>query len=80
MHNIQAPSKPQSKIQKFKKNKRAFYSLIIFTIILFFTLIVELYSNNKPILVKYNDAYYFPIIKLILKLLLEGILKLKLII
>ena len=52
-----------SKIAKFKQNKKAFYSLILFSIIFFLSLIVEIYTNDRPILVKYQDNYYFPIFK-----------------
>lgn len=47
----------------FKKNKRGFYSLIIFMLLFVTSLFAELLSNDKPFLVKYNDEYYFPIIK-----------------
>ena len=55
-------SRANHKIQKFKQNKRAFYALILFLVILFLSLIVEFYANDQPILVKYQDNYYFPII------------------
>jgi len=47
----------------FRKNKRGFYSLIIFMLLFVTSLFAELLSNDKPFLVKYNDEYYFPIIK-----------------
>ncbi len=49
--------------QKYKKTKRAYYSLIIFLTIFSFSLIFELISNDKPILIKYDNNFYFPIIK-----------------
>lgn len=46
---------------KFKQNKRAYYSAFLFIIICVFTLSFDFISNDKPILVKYNGSYYFPI-------------------
>lgn len=47
----------------FKANKRAFYSLIIFSLLFFISLFAEFIANNKPILVQYQQSYYFPIFK-----------------
>ena len=52
-----------TKWQKFKKNKKSFYSLIIFLAIFILALLAPLYSNDKPVLVKYEQQYYFPIFK-----------------
>jgi microcin C transport system permease protein len=49
--------------QKFKKNHRGYYSLIIFLAIFILTIFAEIFANDKPLLIKYNDDYYFPIIK-----------------
>lgn len=49
--------------QRFKSNRRGFVSLWIFAILFVFSLFAELLSNDKPILVYYEGAYYFPIIK-----------------
>lgn len=53
----------QRQIATFKANKRAFYSLIIFSILFFISLFAELIANNKPIMVQYQQSYYFPIFK-----------------
>ena len=50
------------KILNFKNNKRGLYSLYFLFIILFITLPAEFIANDKPLLVKYNNDYYFPII------------------
>ncbi len=50
-------------IKKFKKNKRAYYSLIIFSVIFIISLLAELIANNTPLIVKYKNKLYFPIIK-----------------
>lgn len=49
--------------RKFRRNRRGFYSLIIFSILFFISLGAELVSNDKPFLVYYQDKFYFPIFK-----------------
>lgn len=46
----------------FKKNKRAYVSLCLLGIIFFISLFSELIANNKPLIVKYNNDYYFPVL------------------
>lgn len=53
----------QQQISTFKANKRAFYSLIVFGILFFISLFAEFIANDKPILVQYQQSYYFPIFK-----------------
>ena len=50
------------KFNKFKKNKRAFYALILFAIVFVLSLFSELIANDKPLIVKYKNNYYFPIV------------------
>ena len=50
------------RLKRFKNNKRAFISLIIFTFLFIVSLFAELIANDKPIIVNYNDKYYFPIL------------------
>lgn len=47
----------------FRKNKRGFYSLIIFTFLFFATLFAEIIANDKPVIVSYDEQLYFPIFK-----------------
>jgi microcin C transport system permease protein len=52
----------RSKIwQRFKRNKRGYYSLILFTVFFGISLAAEIVSNDSPLLVKYNGNLYFPI-------------------
>ena len=44
----------------FKNNKRAYISLLLFAIIFLLSLFSELISNNKPLIIKYKNNYYFP--------------------
>lgn len=48
---------------RFKKNKRGYYSLLIFSIIFCISLFSEVLSNDVPFLVVYNGHYYFPFLK-----------------
>ena len=48
--------------RNFRANKRAYWSLIIFSICFFISLLAELIANDKPILVKYRGEYFFPIV------------------
>ncbi|RUM33796.1 MAG: ABC transporter permease [Desulfobulbus sp.] len=49
--------------RSFKKNKRGFYSLVLFSLLFGISLFSELVSNDKPFLVHYQGHYYFPLIK-----------------
>lgn len=48
---------------RFKANRRGYYSLWIFSFLFVFSLFAELISNDKPLLVHYQDEYYFPVFK-----------------
>ena len=45
---------------KFKANKRGFYSLILFSLLFTVTLGAEIVSNDKPYFIRYNNSFYFP--------------------
>ncbi len=47
--------------QRFKNNRRGFYSLVFFTLIFVVSLFAEVISNDKPFLVQYDGSLYFPI-------------------
>jgi len=51
----------QRRWRNFKRNKRAFWSLIIFSVIFVITLCAEFVANDKPILVNYRGDFYAPI-------------------
>ncbi len=48
--------------QRFKRNRRGYYSLILFAILFGISLPAEIISNDVPLLVKYEGQYYYPII------------------
>ena len=53
----------QRRWRNFRRNGRAFWSLIIFTIIFTLSLFAEFIANDKPILVQYRGDFYTPIFK-----------------
>jgi len=48
------------RLAQFRANKRGFWSLWIFVALLAVCLFAEFLANDKPILVQYEGAYYFP--------------------
>lgn len=51
----------QRRIAQFKANKRGYVSLWIFLLLFVVTLFAEFIANDKPLLVKYEDHFYYPI-------------------
>ncbi len=47
---------------KFKQQKSAYYSLILFVLICLITLCLNFISNDKPLFIKYNQKIYLPLI------------------
>lgn len=50
------------RIHQFKANKRGYYSLWIFSVLLFICLFAEVLANDKPLLVKYKGHLYAPVL------------------
>lgn len=51
----------QRRLANFKANRRGFYSVWIFLVLFFLTSAAEFIANDHPLLVKFNDHYYFPV-------------------
>ncbi|RRJ85474.1 ABC transporter permease [Aestuariirhabdus litorea] len=49
--------------QIFVANKRGYYSLWVFGLLFFITLGAEFIANDKPLLVQYNNEWFFPVLK-----------------
>ena len=45
----------------FKKNKKAFYSAIIFLLLFLVSLCAEFIANDKPLLIIFKGKYYTPV-------------------
>ena len=53
----------QRRWRNFRRNKRAFWSLILFSILFGLSLFAEFLANDKPILVQYRGEYHTPIFR-----------------
>jgi len=53
----------QRRWNAFKKIKRAYYALWIFSIAFSLSLCSEILANDKPLIVHYNTGWYFPIVE-----------------
>ncbi len=51
----------QRRWRNFRRNGRAFWSLILFSVLFTLSLFAEFIANDKPIVVNYRGAYYMPI-------------------
>lgn len=51
----------QRRWNNFKRNRRAYWSLILFSILFLITLPAEFVANDKPLLVQYRGEYFTPI-------------------
>jgi microcin C transport system permease protein len=50
-------------LQKFRANRRGYWSLWIFLFLFVFSLGAEFIANDKPLLVYYDSSFYFPVFK-----------------
>ncbi len=48
---------------RFKAQRRAYWSLGLFTVLFAASLAAELLSNERPLLVHYQDGYYVPLVR-----------------
>lgn len=51
----------QRRLRLFRANRRGFWSLWIFLLLFGISLFAEVIANDKPIVLKYDNAYYFPV-------------------
>ena len=51
----------QRRWRNFRRNTRAFWSLIIFSVLFGLTLFAEFLANDKPILVSYRGEIFAPV-------------------
>ena len=48
---------------RFKRNRLGYWSLIVFVVLVVLSLLAEVISNDKPLLVRYEGQYYVPLLK-----------------
>lgn len=58
-----SPSPSRRAWLRFKRNRLGYWSLLAFSFLVGLSLVAELISNDRPLLVRYENSYYFPIVK-----------------
>ena len=53
----------QRRVRNFRANRRGWWSFVLFTFLFVLSLFAEFIANDRPILVSYEGAYYFPVVK-----------------
>lgn len=48
---------------RFKRNRLGFWSLLAFVLLVVLSLAAELVSNDRPLVVRYQGEFYFPVVK-----------------
>ena len=62
--NVRNPMSPSRRAwRRFRQNRRGYVSLWIFGILFTLSLFAEVLSNDRPLLVHYQDGYYVPFLK-----------------
>ncbi len=51
------------RIRRFKSVKRAVWSVWVIIFFLFLSATGEFWANSKPLVMKYNESIYFPVLK-----------------
>ncbi|MEC5213855.1 microcin C transport system permease protein [Polaromonas sp. CG_9.5] len=49
--------------QRFRRNRLGYWSLVLFCLLVVFSLFAEVLSNDKPLVVRYQSTLYFPLLK-----------------
>jgi microcin C transport system permease protein len=49
--------------RRFRSNRLGYVSLILFTVLFFASLLAEVLSNDKPLVVRYEGHWYFPVVQ-----------------
>ena len=63
------------RLANFRANKRGFWALIVFSIIFVLSLGAELIANDKPLVVRHEDQFYFPVLFTYPETTFGGVLK-----
>ncbi len=53
----------QRRLGNFRANRRGYWSLWLFLALFGLSLVAELLANDKPLMVKYQDQFYFPVVQ-----------------
>ena len=63
MDSIRLTPLTRRRLQRFRSNRRGWWSLWIFVILFITTLLAEVIANDKPFVVYFKGEVYFPIVK-----------------
>ena len=53
----------QRRLAQFRANKRGMISLVVFGVLFIVSLFAEFLANDKPVLIRYDGAFYCPILR-----------------
>ncbi len=62
-HRPQRTTPARRRWHSFRKNRRGYWSLVIFLILFTTSLFAEVLSNDRPLLVEYQGHWYFPLVR-----------------
>ena len=51
------------RIDNFRANRRGYWSLWIFLVLFVLSMFAELIANDRPLLVRYDGQFYFPVVR-----------------
>lgn len=51
------------RVRAFRSNRRAFYSLVLFSVLFALSLMAEVIANDAPLLVRFQKHWYLPVIQ-----------------
>jgi microcin C transport system permease protein len=54
----------ERRLRAFRANRRGYWSFWVFMVLFIASLFAEFIANDKPLLVQYQNAYYFPVFKI----------------
>ncbi|MDR2127591.1 MAG: ABC transporter permease [Burkholderiaceae bacterium] len=49
--------------RRFRRNRLGWWSLVLFALLVALSLLAEIVSNDKPLLVRYEDRFYWPLVQ-----------------
>ena len=61
------------RLGNFRANRRGFWSLMVFLVIFGLTLFAEFIANDKPLMVKFDGGYYFPVLNMYPETIFGGV-------
>ena len=63
MTNTTSPSPGQRAWQRFKRNRLGYWSLVTFCGLVVLSLLADVLSNDRPLVLRYQGQTYFPLVK-----------------